>query len=124
MREADPWSHRAQQDPCSAAAYAEAAQPSLLRRSPAKTALNVPGEVDAYTFAVAGPQISLTATAMSYPTGALCMRIYEPSDGGPLTDTCAGTLTFNGQEAAAYTVLIGACVTLSTGSHTLPFDEF
>jgi DNA-binding beta-propeller fold protein YncE len=87
--------------------------------APANAALNVPGEVDAYTFAgVAGQQVSLTATATGDPAGSLRMRVYGPY-GDILSDTCAGTLTFNVQDTGTYTVLVSACVTPSTGPYTI-----
>jgi DNA-binding beta-propeller fold protein YncE len=87
--------------------------------APANTALNVPGEVDAYTFvAVTGQQASLTATATGDSTGSLRTRVYDPF-GTPLSDTCAVTLTFSAEETGTYTVLVSACVTPSTGPYTI-----
>ena len=88
--------------------------------APANTALSIPGEVDAYTFAgVIGQQVSLTATATSGTTGSLRMRLYDPFSNALLSDSCAGTLTFNVQETGTYTVLVSACITPLTGPYTI-----
>jgi YVTN family beta-propeller protein len=87
--------------------------------APTGTALGVPGEVDAYTFAgVAGQQVSLTTTATGDTTGSLRMRSFSPT-GALQGDSCSGSLTFNVPSTGTYTVLVSACITPSTGPYTI-----
>jgi DNA-binding beta-propeller fold protein YncE len=87
--------------------------------APPDTALNVPGEIDAYTFAgVTGQQVSLTATATSDTTGSLRMRLFSPT-GYLQIDSCSGSLTYDVPETGTYTVLVSACITPATGPYTI-----
>jgi len=90
--------------------------------TPVAGSLDVPGQVNAYTFPVgdASDQVTMKIGSTSMSPGAYHLRLFDPL-GEPVEegDTCDQQVTAEVSESGLYTALVSACGSPHTGPYTI-----